>query len=174
MPHSSKKAEVKLAKKVALGWRGKGTGIGQTVKGHKHERMLGAKYAAALPGHMLKEHDERVDQADDIMQNGQEERGHAQDAGTYQGMEGGKSQQDILFMGGTFANGLRRLVGRTGPNGPNKGLHDHDGQPICCTYIRPIRTQIPEQPFAFSFGTVRKIVVIFGILLLLICNKRQY
>ncbi|KAJ4414679.1 54S ribosomal protein L25, mitochondrial [Gnomoniopsis sp. IMI 355080] len=43
LPHSSKKTEVKLTKKVALGWRGKGTGVGQTVKGHKHERMLGAK-----------------------------------------------------------------------------------------------------------------------------------
>ncbi|KAJ4394701.1 54S ribosomal protein L25, mitochondrial [Gnomoniopsis smithogilvyi] len=43
LPYSSKKTEIKLAKKVALGWRGKGTGVGQTVKGHKHERMLGAK-----------------------------------------------------------------------------------------------------------------------------------
>ncbi|CAN8099568.1 unnamed protein product [Discula destructiva] len=43
MPPSKKSAEHRLAKKVALGWRGKGTGVGQTVKGHKHERMLGAK-----------------------------------------------------------------------------------------------------------------------------------
>lgn len=83
LPHSSKKTEVKLARKVALGWRGKGTGVGQTVKGHKHERQLGAKYVAAPYGSKPGEHDRRPGQANHMMQDGQEERGYAQDAGTY-------------------------------------------------------------------------------------------
>lgn len=127
LPHSAKKTEVKLAKKVALGWRGKGTGVGQTVKGHKHERMLGAKYVAVLSGHAGLENDGRPGQADIVIQDGQEKRGNAQDAGTHQGMESGKSQEMALMADG-LANNLRRLVGRTGPNGPNKGLH-HDGMP---------------------------------------------
>lgn len=44
LPHGRKRTEVRLAYKVRLGWRGKGTGIGQKVKGHKHERQLEPKY----------------------------------------------------------------------------------------------------------------------------------
>lgn len=145
LPHSAKKTEVKLAKKVALGWRGKGTGVGQTVKGHKHERMLGAKYVAIFSGYAVRVHDGRPVEADLVTQDGQEERGHAQDASTHQGMEGGKSQEFIL-MADVLADNLRRLVGRTGPNGPNKGLHDHGGLPSCVPiftqYERKFRTNI--------------------------------
>lgn len=48
MPYSKKDPETRLARKVARGWRGKGTGVGQQVKGHKHERMLAAKYVILL------------------------------------------------------------------------------------------------------------------------------
>lgn len=149
LPHSSKKTEVKLAKKVALGWRGKGTGVGQTVKGHKHERMLGAKYVAVPFGRAVREYDGRPGQADIVMQDGQEERGNAQDAGTYQGMEGGKFQETV-FVAESLADNLRRLAGRTGPNGPNKGLHD-DGLPfvvqIFTQYEHKFTTAFP--PFQF-------------------------
>lgn len=129
LPHSSKKTEVKLAKKVELGWRGKGTGIGQTVKGHKHERQLGAKYVAVLPGYTYRKYDERPGQADHVMQDGQEERGHAQDAGTYQRMEGGKLQDILWSIARSLTNDMRRLDERSGPDGQNKGLHANDGLP---------------------------------------------
>ncbi|PSS03607.1 hypothetical protein BD289DRAFT_502146 [Coniella lustricola] len=43
LPHTIKKTDVRLAKRVEFGWRGKGTGVGQKVKGHIHERQLAAK-----------------------------------------------------------------------------------------------------------------------------------
>lgn len=147
LPHSAKKTEVKLAKKVALGWRGKGTGVGQNVKGHKHERMLGAKYVAVLSGQVGLDCDGRLSQADTVMQDGQAERGHAQDAGAYQGMEGGK-YQEMLLMAECPTDKFRRLVARTGPNGPNKGLHDHDGLlsivQIFTQYEQKFKTVLPS------------------------------
>lgn len=44
LPYSKKKSDVRLEKRVALGLRVKGTGVGQKVKGHKHERHMIAKY----------------------------------------------------------------------------------------------------------------------------------
>ncbi|KAL2145933.1 hypothetical protein VTI28DRAFT_5807 [Corynascus sepedonium] len=43
LPFTPKGTETKLRKRVELGLRVKGTGVGQKVKGHKHERQLGAK-----------------------------------------------------------------------------------------------------------------------------------
>ncbi|KAK1752491.1 hypothetical protein QBC47DRAFT_388640 [Echria macrotheca] len=43
LPFTVKGTEYKLAKRVELGLRVKGTGVGQKVKGHKYERQLGAK-----------------------------------------------------------------------------------------------------------------------------------
>ncbi|KAF3768942.1 hypothetical protein M406DRAFT_251390 [Cryphonectria parasitica EP155] len=43
LPQTSKMTEARLAKRVEYGWRGKGTGVGQKVKGHIHERQLAAK-----------------------------------------------------------------------------------------------------------------------------------
>ncbi|KAH6650662.1 hypothetical protein F5144DRAFT_617471 [Chaetomium tenue] len=65
LPEGPKSTEVRLRKRVELGLRVKGTGVGQKVKGHKHERQLGVKY------------------------DGQEETGHVGHAGPHQGMEEG-------------------------------------------------------------------------------------
>ncbi|EPE03956.1 diphthamide biosynthesis protein 4 [Ophiostoma piceae UAMH 11346] len=43
MPKSVKSPEARLRKRVEFGLRVKGTGVGQKVKGHKHERHLIAK-----------------------------------------------------------------------------------------------------------------------------------
>lgn len=43
MPTSAKSPETRLRKRVEFGLRVKGTGVGQKVKGHKHERHLIAK-----------------------------------------------------------------------------------------------------------------------------------
>lgn len=48
LPTGGKRTEVRLARKVRLGWRGKGTGVGQKVKGHKHERQLEPKYVLIM------------------------------------------------------------------------------------------------------------------------------
>lgn len=44
LPYTPKGTETRLRKRVELGLRVKGTGVGQTVKGHKYERELTAKY----------------------------------------------------------------------------------------------------------------------------------
>ncbi|KAK0657647.1 hypothetical protein B0T16DRAFT_488757 [Cercophora newfieldiana] len=43
LPYTVKGTEAKLRKRVELGLRVKGTGVGEKVKGHKHERQLVAK-----------------------------------------------------------------------------------------------------------------------------------
>lgn len=129
LPFSTKDVETKLKRKVALGWRGKGTGVGQKVKGHKHERMLGAKYVVFLGGGLALlevQYVGRFGNADCLFQDGPEERGYAQDAGAHQRMEGGKFE-GMPFVYQQRANNIHRLVGRTGPSGPNKGLHSQHG-----------------------------------------------
>ncbi|KAK4220106.1 hypothetical protein QBC37DRAFT_393889 [Rhypophila decipiens] len=43
LPYTPKKTEERIKKRVELGLRVKGTGVGQKVKGHKHERQLVSK-----------------------------------------------------------------------------------------------------------------------------------
>ncbi|KAK4659185.1 hypothetical protein QC762_107960 [Podospora pseudocomata] len=43
LPYTEKGTETRLAKRVEFGLRVKGTGLGEKVKGHKHERVLVAK-----------------------------------------------------------------------------------------------------------------------------------
>lgn len=49
LPESSKSPEERLRRRVELGIRVKGTGVGQRVKGHQHERHLVAKYVLSRP-----------------------------------------------------------------------------------------------------------------------------
>jgi len=44
LPFTSKKADESLRRRVELGLRVKGTGVGQRVKGHIHERQMLGKY----------------------------------------------------------------------------------------------------------------------------------
>ena len=44
LPHTSKGTEERLRRRVEHGLRVKGTGVGQKVKGHKHERQMAVKY----------------------------------------------------------------------------------------------------------------------------------
>lgn len=44
LPFTSKGTEERIRHRVEQGLRVRGTGVGQHVKGHLHERMLGAKY----------------------------------------------------------------------------------------------------------------------------------
>lgn len=48
LPFTPKGTEERLRKRVELGLRVKGTGVGQKVKGHKHERQLASKYVCLL------------------------------------------------------------------------------------------------------------------------------
>lgn len=123
LPWSSKKTEVKLAKKVEFGSRVKGTGEGQRVKGHKHERDLGKKYVdddlrMVAPG---RPSEGRIRWADTMIQDGSKERSHAQYAVAHQGMESGTFgfgfHIGMLFC----ANRLCRSEERTGRSGPTKG-----------------------------------------------------
>lgn len=131
LPSTPKNTETRLAKKVALGSRIKGTGVGQRVKGRIHERMLAVKYVLVRDGGGVAcESRARWAFADVVVQDGQEERGHAQDAGAHQRLEGGKFQLGVLVGFRSSANAHYRLEGRTGPSGRNKGSHSHDGLSI--------------------------------------------
>lgn len=131
LPSTTKNTEAKLAKKVALGSRIKGTGVGQRVKGRIHERMLAAKYVLLRDsGGAVSVSCARWTFADVVVQDGQEERGHAQDAGAHQRMEGGRLQLGVLVGFKGSANSYYRLEGRTGPSGRNKGSLSHDGLSI--------------------------------------------
>lgn len=46
LPETTKGTEYRLARRVEHGLRVKGTGVGQKVKGHAHERHMIAKYVA--------------------------------------------------------------------------------------------------------------------------------
>lgn len=48
LPETTKGSEYKLARRVEFGLRVKGTGVGQRVKGHAHERQIMAKYVSAF------------------------------------------------------------------------------------------------------------------------------
>lgn len=48
LPETTKGSEYRLARRVEFGLRVKGTGVGQKVKGHAHERQIMAKYVSAL------------------------------------------------------------------------------------------------------------------------------
>ena len=49
LPETRKATETKLARRVELGLRTRGTGVGRKVKGHVWERHLISKYVAAAP-----------------------------------------------------------------------------------------------------------------------------
>lgn len=153
LPWSNKKTEVKLAKKVALGSRVKGTGVGQRVKGHKHERKLNSKYvvvpqscwtvaAWAARGRYTQK---RTPWADWILQDGSKERSHAQHAGAHQGMESGTFGFDSYLGALRFgANKLCRLDERTGRGGPTNGYED-----ICTNLYQ--NTTTPQDTCGFPF-----------------------
>ncbi|KAF9774282.1 hypothetical protein IL306_007737 [Fusarium sp. DS 682] len=90
LPETRKGTEYKLAHRVEHGLRVKGTGVGQKVKGHIHERHMIAKYVDGLVTAttkwlcaML-----RVEQPWlTILQDGSKEKGHVGNAQSYQALE---------------------------------------------------------------------------------------
>ena len=92
LPYTPKGTEARLRKRIELGLRVKGTGVGQRVKGHKHERQLMAKYVCnshwgKAIGYVLGP----TAGADSslLFQDGGKETSHAGDARAHQGMEEG-------------------------------------------------------------------------------------
>lgn len=88
LPYTPKGTLERLQKRVEFGLRVKGTGVGQKVKGHKHERQMIAKSVlspAALDRDMFLEEMLTV-----CLQDGEEEISHAQYAQSHQRMEEGK------------------------------------------------------------------------------------
>jgi large subunit ribosomal protein L25 len=102
LPFTPKGTEERLRRRVELGLRVKGTGVGQRVKGHKHEREILQKYVGLAYMSWIRGLDERLDRGsfplsvllliiNALVQDGEEAKGHAGDAQTYHGMEIGKS-----------------------------------------------------------------------------------
>ncbi|KAH8162371.1 hypothetical protein CIB48_g5877 [Xylaria polymorpha] len=50
LPFTSKGTEERIRHRVEYGLQVRGTGVGQKVKGHRHERMLATKYVGILIG----------------------------------------------------------------------------------------------------------------------------
>lgn len=82
LPESNKAFETKLARRVEHGLRVKGTGVGQHVKGHIHERHMIAKYVIRITMYSVA--------ATDHSQDGEQERGYAEYAQAHQGVEEGE------------------------------------------------------------------------------------
>ncbi|KAH8737605.1 ribosomal protein of the large subunit [Ilyonectria robusta] len=88
LPETRKGTEYRLAHRVEHGLRVKGTGVGQKVKGHIHERHMIAKYvdhAAAGRLRILLEWPWLT-----MNQDGEAKKGHAGYAQAHQGLEKGK------------------------------------------------------------------------------------
>jgi large subunit ribosomal protein L25 len=120
LPFTPKGTETKLRKRVELGLRVKGTGVGQKVKGHKHERRLGVKYVWVYCwvwlGSVL-----GFGCADSVArQDGQEETSHVGHARTHQGMEEGKFRAFRLLGCCELLLTTCRLGNGSGPGSPNR------------------------------------------------------
>lgn len=88
LPETTKGTEYRLAHRVEHGLRVKGTGVGQKVKGHIHERHMIAKYVCAAFKLVII----LWLCANGSFQDGKEKEGNAGDAQAHQGMEEGKSK----------------------------------------------------------------------------------
>ena len=127
LPFTRKLNEEKLRKRVELGLRVKGTGVGEKVKGHKHERTLVAKYVepllVVLPRWVVgRKKLWFADQGLFRIQDGEEERGHVGYARPYSGMEEGNNHCTETLAAWTVSNieTQYRLARGTGPGSPNK------------------------------------------------------
>jgi len=159
MPFSEKAPEERLRKRVELGLRVKGTGVGERVKGHKHERTMISKYALAvlLLGALLWWLGIDVLTGRDYKQDGEEERGHAQDARAHQGMEEGKRIWECIFtkVRKTNTRATNRSERRTGPGSPNRrpdlvprGKNVYRNQCTIITNVQQVQEAIPHQSIA--------------------------
>lgn len=96
LPPTVKGTEYQLAQRVEHGLRVKGTGVGQKVKGHIHERELIQRYVQSEMGMLSRQAPvfrrpiSRRRRFADNMQNGKEERRHAGHARVDEGMEEGE------------------------------------------------------------------------------------
>lgn len=121
LPFTRKLNEEKLRKRVELGLRVKGTGVGEKVKGHKHERTLVAKYVVEPRLLLLVGRKWWFADWGFRTQDGEEERGHAGYARPYPGMEKGKDCAQTFAVCTLVNHGLHYRSARgTGPSSPNK------------------------------------------------------
>jgi len=86
LPYTPKGTEERLRKRVEFGLRVKGTGVGQQVKGHAHERHLVAKWVVPV---FPNPYCSSVPVLTDI-QARETQESNVGDAQAYQGMETGK------------------------------------------------------------------------------------
>jgi large subunit ribosomal protein L25 len=86
LPETTKGTEYQLAQRVEHGLRVKGTGVGQKVKGHIHERHMIAKYVnSSLSVWISSLLDQFI--TNNLVQDGTEEESHAGNAKTHPGLE---------------------------------------------------------------------------------------
>lgn len=115
LPFTHKGTEERIRKRVEEGLQVKGTGVGQQVKGHLHERMLAAKYALPRPPQPSIARD-----TDACLQDEQEERSYAGHAEIGQGVAQSKSGP-VAREPVWDANGACRRPPLGGGSGRDKG-----------------------------------------------------
>lgn len=126
LPFTHKGTEERIRKRVEEGLQVKGTGVGQKVKGHLHERMLAAKYAPPsphppppVPPRLARARP--VDADDACLQDEQEERRHVGHAETGQRVAEGKSHPQVAREPLWHTDAARRRGPRGGGSGRDKG-----------------------------------------------------
>lgn len=117
LPKTVKGTEYQIAHRVEHGLRVKGTGVGQSVKGHAYERASIAKYVTSASLSFWS-----VLAADCIAQDGEEERGHAEDARSDAGMEEGECNTLCDSAGGMLLLTMRRSASTGGRGFRNRRL----------------------------------------------------
>lgn len=95
LPETTKGTEYRLAHRVEHGLRVKGTGVGQKVKGHIHERHMIAKYVSSARYATIQNVWWRY--TNSSIQDGTEKKGNDGDAQAHQGLEEGKSKTPVIF-----------------------------------------------------------------------------
>ena len=123
LPFTHKATEERIRKRVELGLRVKGTGVGQKVKGHKYERQLEDKYGSPFIRAMVPPGSWWQRLLTCFGQDGQEEKGNAPDARAHPRVERGMALSKRPFqMYLESANWRTRLEKRIGQSGRNSLL----------------------------------------------------
>jgi len=150
LPYTPKKTEEKLRKRVELGVRVKGTGVGQKVKGHIEERHLIAKYVISLSGLC------GCDQSTNICTGWRSEEKRCWEwrssFGTGNGYASSQGRDFSLMRGATHAN---RCLCRRGQNGGRNSQNKYLGAADVAVHVLSLYTHPCMHTYIHTYPFVR-------------------
>ena len=153
LPQSEKGVEVRAAKRVTEGLQVKGTGVGQRVKGHIHERMMNKKWVASCTVLYGEGRD-----ANGRPQNQSPEKGYAGYATACGEMADCKFPADCPGPRIITDNLWHRLAANAGDASPRRS------HPCLCEHTAPIYVHIQPETLSFyrrkfGFSSARLICI---------------